>query len=493
MQFELDVITQCISGSLSLSKIRRSDLSEPRHLLKERFPFCLKHYQVVYTRNQNQWQLHSFVRHCLDELYELPITYPDREYPSVESSPYADLLPKLTAYFQLPMANIAWTTYEKKNQKLTIELIALSEFDKLEPAEIYFHYYQYVMKEEEERIKEQWTQTIFSLPEEKTIRLYIRNHHQALLRLKEQILQSIQESEHKYLHRFAPVFCLEDTFKAMYAVLDELLLHLEHQYGSYLDLEARLSYRKRRQSLQELAPQLNWLQNQLPRLSDIMRSYIQAPLEKLHKLPYDHQFTYQQLAYGRYWLKILIKEFTIIKVVDINVFIRAVVQADFNDVGTLHFLTNYLQQNIREHPDTFKHFRYWMKAIRQIPIQSPMRYDPALPSLKEQVLDWLQEELAYQESIALQDTHQQSLTVIPTNLSVSQWAFLLRVMHEVGIFKPQQQMDLFRAFGKILSTKRVSRISIDSLQSKYYNVEESTRSAIQEKIYQMLEAVRQPR
>ncbi|WKN44285.1 hypothetical protein [Tunicatimonas pelagia] len=333
MQFELDILTQCISGSLSLSHIRRSDLSQPRHLLKERFPFCLKHYWVVYTRNQDSWQLQSFVRHCLDELYELPITYPDQVYPSVEKGPYAAMLPSLAAYFQVPMADVAWTTYHQKEHELIVELIVLSEFDQLEPTEIYFHYYQYVLEEEAERIKEQWARTIFSIPKEKTIRLYLRNHQQALLRLKEQILPYIQETEHEHLDRYAPVFCLEDTYKAMYSVVDELLMHLEHQYGTYLDLEARLSYRKRQQSLRELASELNWLQTQLPRLPEVMRPLVQAPLEKLHQLPYDHQFTYQQLAYGRYWLKVLIKVFRKAKTITGLVMLKGAIQADFNDLS----------------------------------------------------------------------------------------------------------------------------------------------------------------
>ncbi|WKN44287.1 hypothetical protein [Tunicatimonas pelagia] len=154
-------------------------------------------------------------------------------------------------------------------------------------------------------------------------------------------------------------------------------------------------------------------------------------------------------------------------------------------------LTDYLQQDINQQPDPFARFRYWLKAVRQIPIQSPLRYLPTLPSLQEQVEGWLQEELAYRESLADEGSVPRAPTAIPTNLSVSQWALLLRVMKEVGILKPQQQMDLFRTFGQILSTKRVSRMSIDSLQSKYYNVEDSTRSALQEKIHQMLQAIRQ--
>jgi len=491
MQFELDTLTQYISGSLSLSSLRRGDLSEPRHLLKERFPLCLKHYRVVYTQLEDSWQLHSFQRRCQDELYELPVAYPDRKYPPVEGSTYADLLPALAGYFQLQLSDIAWTTYHRRKSELIIELIVLSEFEKLEPTEIYFHYYQYLTEEEIGRIKEQWAQTIFSLPKEKTIRLYIRNHHQALIRLKEQLRHSIQETEHERLHQFAPIFCLEDTLKALHAGLDELLMHLEHQYGSYLDQEARLSYRKRRHALAELAPQLNQLQSQLSSLPDAVRKLLQVPLEHLHQLPYNHSFTYRQLAYGRYWIRILIAEFSTSESIRDETILRAMIKTDFNDLGMLDYLTRRIQQEVKRHNHAPTCLRYWIKAIRQFTVQSPLRYWPSLPSLQTQLLEWLHEELDYRESLASEDKIDALPSTIPTGLSVSQWALFLRLMHEVGIFKPQQQMDLFRTFGRVISTKRADRISVDSLQSKYYNVEEGTRKAVQEKITQMLRAVRQ--
>jgi hypothetical protein len=57
---------------------------------------------------------------------------------------------------------------------------------------------------------------------------------------------------------------------------------------------------------------------------------------------------------------------------------------------------------------------------------------------------------------------------------------------QTGIIKHSNQRDVFRMIADNFKTNGTDSISVDSLSSKYYNVESTTKSAIKEKIIELL-------
>ncbi|MDO1446981.1 hypothetical protein Q0590_12000 [Rhodocytophaga aerolata] len=75
---------------------------------------------------------------------------------------------------------------------------------------------------------------------------------------------------------------------------------------------------------------------------------------------------------------------------------------------------------------------------------------------------------------------------ISTRLSVSQVAYVLKVMHELGLITAKSQWDMFRFVQENISSKKTDTIYAHRLNNKYYNVEGATKTSIKELLLRML-------
>ncbi len=116
-----------------------------------------------------------------------------------------------------------------------------------------------------------------------------------------------------------------------------------------------------------------------------------------------------------------------------------------------------------------------------------------LPSTKEQITGWIEEEIYYlnqkrileQNTLNNQENNDQNDKIL-TGLSVPQLSYFFGLLVQSGIIQPPTQRAIFRFIANHFKTRMTSSISVDSLNSKYYNVENSTRNAIREKIIELL-------
>ena len=58
---------------------------------------------------------------------------------------------------------------------------------------------------------------------------------------------------------------------------------------------------------------------------------------------------------------------------------------------------------------------------------------------------------------------------------------------ETGIIKHKNQTDVFRFISENFKTNNTEKISVASIKVKYYNVENSTKKALREKIIELLD------
>ena len=80
---------------------------------------------------------------------------------------------------------------------------------------------------------------------------------------------------------------------------------------------------------------------------------------------------------------------------------------------------------------------------------------------------------------------------IETNLSVSQLAYLFRLMYETGYLKVRNQTDLLKFISDNFKTGNTHTISTRSLRSKYYNVDSATRDSVKELLGKIMEKLNQ--
>ena len=75
---------------------------------------------------------------------------------------------------------------------------------------------------------------------------------------------------------------------------------------------------------------------------------------------------------------------------------------------------------------------------------------------------------------------------IITGHSVSQVAFFLKLLVEIGAIINKNQKELIRLVASFVKTQQTEHNSPESLRTKYYNVDESTVDAVRDTIIKLL-------
>jgi hypothetical protein len=134
-----------------------------------------------------------------------------------------------------------------------------------------------------------------------------------------------------------------------------------------------------------------------------------------------------------------------------------------------------------------------LKSYNQKQLKTVKKYNINLPSVKGQIIGWLDEEIEYLSRIInLESTEnnfpqvQEVKTKFLSTLSVAQLSCFFGLLIETEIIKHKNQTDVLKFVSQNFRTKNTEKISLDSLRVKYYNVESSTKTAIREKIIELL-------
>lgn len=75
---------------------------------------------------------------------------------------------------------------------------------------------------------------------------------------------------------------------------------------------------------------------------------------------------------------------------------------------------------------------------------------------------------------------------LQSGLSVAQLSYFFNLLLQTDMIQHKNQRDVFRFISENFKTKMSNNISLDSISSKYYNVELNTKNAVREKIIELL-------
>ena len=78
---------------------------------------------------------------------------------------------------------------------------------------------------------------------------------------------------------------------------------------------------------------------------------------------------------------------------------------------------------------------------------------------------------------------------IKPELSVPQLAYLFKLLLDLGIFKPRTQMNILNFISDNFQTPNTADISVRSLRSKYYTIDDCTKAAVKDILIMMLNQV----
>lgn len=127
------------------------------------------------------------------------------------------------------------------------------------------------------------------------------------------------------------------------------------------------------------------------------------------------------------------------------------------------------------------------KKVNQIPVEANLYYSTKYLQLKEIIGSWIEEEVSYLEkkrklnnSITKQESLSNNMFKIPMDMSVAQFACLIRAFIERKVVLNNNLTELAGFLSTIIVTKRSENISEGSFRRKYYNIEDGTKKSVVE-------------
>jgi hypothetical protein len=343
---------------------------------------------------------------------------------------------------------------------------------------------------ETDRIRKQFIHTVFN-SKERQRELYIQHHQVQLIRMADQLFQYLAVKNPKSIYQTGRDNLIATIYKETFRCTEELLNYIEQYFTSYFDKEADvprvyllLNQRSLRSSIKALRLKLAEL-NANADFIDVLIAPMSAFCQK-------KRASYRELIY----IKDILRALTACEA--ISELKNLLVSMNFNSctlvsqwIGEMVNMLNSLPET----KDRTAQLSKWQKEINQIPVKPNVALKPNCVSLRDQLSQWITEEIQYLE------TRQRLLSVAPSfkasstvndeeklqfSVSVNVLAILIRAAHESKLILNKHGTTVFNTVSKFSSTVQTKNPGAKSMDKKSHDPERSHKakaiSALQDMI-----------
>ena len=200
--------------------------------------------------------------------------------------------------------------------------------------------------------------------------------------------------------------------------------------------------------------------------------------------------TYNELYYQRNLMNELLTDATLTT----EIFIREVLFFfHFNgDDYVAYLFHNFtaLTEHLATRREKIAALRFEQKTINQLRTKLNTILNSNMPSLKEQVNQWIEEEIKFLESditnAAITKTENETDDKIHTSLSVAKLALLLRLMVIEKVIVNRVVAQVLRITARTVTTLQAENIAFGSLETKYHNPDRGTISAVKDMLFRWI-------
>ncbi|MCV9387891.1 hypothetical protein [Reichenbachiella ulvae] len=362
-----------------------------------------------------------------------------------------------------------------------------------------------IAESETDRIKKAIRKVVFGTKKERQIETYIQQHQQELISLTDQLLKYFRPEEALRIYELSEEPSPTNLYKVVYGSLEELLTYIEKYFSKYFSLKAKIPDCYRiiaNRDFQEYLPDIEY---SLKRKGVNIRllQIVLVPFGQFKEIRNREKTSFRKLIY----LKEMLKELQELaenehenEELDGDI-LSNMMYLNYNSFRFFGYYTRFIKLCYQKEDTLYgqmENLAWFNKCISQTQIKPGVAYKPRQKSLKENLLDWLDEEVLY-----LEKQQQLSLNLSPnkyedfpmdfklhTNLSVAQLAYLIKVFIDSGVFKNRNQREVLRFLARFMRTKRAENVSAESLRTKFYNVEHNTKEGVKDLLINMINHIR---
>lgn len=333
---------------------------------------------------------------------------------------------------------------------------------------------------ETERIRKQFIYTVFN-SKERQRELCIQHHQVQLIRMADQLFQYLAIKNPKSIYQTRRDNLITTLYKETFRCTEDLLNYIEQYFASYFDRDADvprvyllLNQRSLRSSIKALRVKLTGLNANV--------DFIDVLLTPLSAFCQKKKASYRELIYIKDVLRNLTACGAISEVKDL------LVSMNFNSCTLVSQWIGEMVNTLNSLPETkdrTAQLSKWQKEINQIPVKPNMALKPNCASMRDQLNQWITEEIQYLE------TRQRLLSVAPSfkasstvndeeklHFSVSEnvLAILVRAALESKLILNKHGTTVFNTVSKFSSTLQTKNPGAKSMDKKSHDPERSHKA-----------------
>lgn len=346
------------------------------------------------------------------------------------------------------------------------------------------------IKQESERVMQMFALNAITFHNESQLARYIQYHQYAIVQLMDKLSDAMSLQKPMVQNDCVP--CRD--------CLEELLSFIEHNFSTYFDQDVKaptehiaLAKKEAQESYKEIETAFSD-KNIEPHLAAL----VFRVMRKISEKNAVKKITYRRLRYAK---EIQREVFRLLKtegIKDYNEELRQILYyLNYNSVHVLIYHTRYVAALLNETEtriEKIEKLSFLLKKINQVHIKPNVQYHKHGHSLKEQLSNYISEELQYHERMQLLSTNTSAHTTEPLlqgfkmkfTMSVAQMAYLLKILIETKIIVNDNISQILHFIVKHSVTKRSETISHSSIRSKYYDVESGTKESVRNMLMSLI-------
>lgn len=337
--------------------------------------------------------------------------------------------------------------------------------------------------EEKIRAKKSFALKTLSFERKDQVTRFVQFHQQSLINFSDELFDGLSPRRESQLTEMSNFFVDH---------LNDLQNHIQYQYAEHFNQDTKAPEAFIADSLERWKEALDRIEN-CPSKGEMDQVLLSLPLMPVKNilLGRGQAINYRTLSYTTELLNLLHE--VVYSDQDgrsIDEQIRSVLlHLNYNSRAYFEYYINHLKAQISATDavsDQLEKLAYSYKVINQTPSKQCLTYDLQSKPLKNQLSDWLLEEIQYLErkrelvskSAFNEEAFVRKEFKLEFDMSVAQFAYFIKAFVETGVIQNKNISELIRFLAKFVKTKRSESISYDSFRMKYYNVESNTKSSV---------------
>ena len=350
---------------------------------------------------------------------------------------------------------------------------------------------------ETERVKKLFQEEVYNSSDEWRNKLYIRNQQLGITRLSDLLFDqllpetvsggsTIRKNKHSI-----------EAMEQFQGLLDGLLNFMATHFNKYFDSELVLPKTQQKIAVAQLQQQIGLVQHSLLEMQtgEELHHIICRPFTE--NTGTDYKLSSQRLNFLEQLQQKIIRAskregpdiFAVLYYLNFNC-------RDMFALIILQFAAT--AKRLPGRKERYEFYALQLKTINQLPVKPGLAFKPAHPSLKEQVLNWLSEELNFLKNCSLPslavlnhpDEELPGTAKVETSLTVAHLSLGLKLLMDANVIINKNSSEVMRMVARNFRTARMDSISESSLRNKSYHIESATLDGMKDLIIRLMNLIR---